>query len=246
MNKKWKQAFSQAFEAPPPTQKEAFLGSLSFPKLTMGQCFLRQLQYIRKRVWLFTVILALLGFAALGKLPEFAVISSGLKSYGIITALLPLLVLLTACELNRSTIYGMAELEIACRFSLSQIVAARAAILGSLFFLLLALLLAISLLLSPLGVIRMAVYLLLPYLTTCAVSLLLLNRIRGTEGIYVCAAAAFFTSFLYGSIVLSPRLEALYAEALLPGGLAVCLALALLILTQLKKITKTLEVALWN
>lgn len=141
MNKKLKRALEAGFDAPKPVDKERFLKTLRYPKISYLDFLFRQLFYIRKRVWVLSAMIVLIGWAAafLSPLPIHWPTES--EKVWIVSAILPFLALLTATEIYRSSLNRMAELEISCRFSLSQIIVARTTLLGGGNFIILALLL---------------------------------------------------------------------------------------------------------
>lgn len=244
MNRKLKNALRSAFEAPEPVDKKRFLESLRYPKTTRRDFFLSQLGYIRKRIWALSVLIVLTGWAAAFLSPLSANWHIEGEKIWIVSALLPFLALLTATEIYRSAFYRMAELEISCRFSLPQIIIARTAILGGGNFLVLAMLLTFISRVSPYGLLQTATYLLAPYLITCGVCLLILNKIRGGESIYGCAVATCFVSMT--NVIFSMTMQVLYSNAFLTCWLLVFAAGALLVGLQIRRLLKQTEDRTWN
>ena len=244
MNKKLINGLQEAFEVPPPVDKERFLKNLPYPKSRYRDFFFSQLGYIRKRVWILSAVFVLAGWAV-------AFLSPGILNWHIeagkvwiVSAVLPFLALLTVTEIYRSAFCRMAELEGSCRFSLQQIIMARISILGGGNISVLALLLFFMNRVSPYGLLRILLYLGLPYLITCGTCLLILNQVHGKESIYVCAAAACIVSMI--NLVLSNMIPLLYTNTHLVSWLFLSAAAILLIGVQTYKLLKRTEGNTWN
>lgn len=189
-----KKELYEAFSPPEPKRKERFLNALPYPELSFSEFVFSQIKYIRKRVWaasalivaaaVFTVCLMSL------KNPKYI----GLPAVWIISSLTPFLAMLTASEISRSNIYGMTELETACRFSLPQLTGARTLILGTVSFAVIAALTFISGIFTPVGIAKAAIYILAPFLLVNGISLAVFNRFKAREGGYISCAAALFVS----------------------------------------------------
>lgn len=112
----------------------------------------------------------------------------GLPAVWIISSLTPFLAMLTASEISRSNMYGMTELETACRFSQPQLTGARTLILGGVSFA------VISGIFTPVGIAKAAIYILAPFLLVNGISLAVFSRFNAREGGYISGAAALFVS----------------------------------------------------
>ncbi|MGG6311399.1 hypothetical protein [Paenibacillus macerans] len=244
MTKRWKDVLQAAFAAPEPADKERFLKTLRYPKISYSDFFLSQFRYIRKRVWALSALIAAVGWAIALSSPLDGHWHAEAGRLWTLSAILPFLALLTATELSRSMGYRMAELELSCRFSLPQIVMARAAILGGGNFLVLALLLTLISQRSSYGLLQAAAYLLVPYLMTCGFCLLIVNRVRGRESLYGCAAAACLVSMT--NVVVGSALRFLYSNAFLGYWLLLFAASSLLIGIQLRYLHKRTEERTWD
>ena len=244
MNKKFKKALQTAFDAPIPTGKEAFLKKLRYPKTTYRDFLLSQFCYIRKWVWFCSALIVLLCIAV-AFLPSnygFQFTESGMAWS--ISALLPFMALLTATELYRSAFYRMSELELCCRFSLSQIIMARILILGGGNFVLLTLILTFLNHASSYPLLQAAVYLLVPYLITCGACLLVLNRIRSRESIYICAFVSCLVSM--ANIICSNMIRLLYSSLYLNYWLILFAISGVFLGIQLRNLLKHMEDKTWN
>lgn len=231
MKKELRYALKDAFEPPNPIHREEFLRNLPLQKKSFGEFLLQQLPYIRKRTWLVSCLL----FAVFFVSPR--------ENWMAIPSLLPFLALIGITELARSSCCRMAELEMSCRFNLSQVLLARMFWLGLCSFPVLLMGLFTVGKLSAFDTAQILLYVLTPYLLTCAASLLVLNILRGTEGIYGCAAVTCMVSISNG---IFQNTDAFYQSNLLIFWLlAACFSAATTIL-QLFIFLKKTEESPWN
>lgn len=187
-NRDWKKMLAEAFEAPSPRRKQAFLKKLRPPGIGYGRFVLTQALYIRKWVWAMSfVVLAVL---LAGRFMDRDVM-------WMLSSLMPFLALALITESGRTENYGMWELEMATRFSVRSVILARLAILGVVHLGVLCLLA----LLCPGegfgGAFRVGVYLLTPYLLTDTGGLWLVRKIRGREGVYAGIGLAVMVGMLF-------------------------------------------------
>lgn len=244
MNKKLKNALQAAFEAPQPVNKGQFLKMLRYPKITYRNFMYSQFCCIQKRVWVLSAAIALAGWFVTFLSPSLMNWNREMDKIWTVSAILPFLALLMVTEIYRSAFYRMAELEMSCRFSLPQIVMARITILGSGNFLILILSFIFVSQVSPYGLLQIVTYLMVPYLLTCCVCLLILNRVRGKESTYCCAAAACFVCIM--NIVLGGMTQLLYSNRYLGYWLLLFAAGILVIGIQMRRLLKKMEDRTWN
>lgn len=224
-----KKEINKACEPPEPKCRDSFLAAIPYPKLTYPEFVLSQICYIRKRIWLASVIILLAGTGTVCIIPD-----SRMLLVWIISALIPLLAVLTAAEISRSDIFGMSEIEAGCRFALPQVIGARMIILGICNFAVIAAAAVISGIFSPFGIARSALYILTPYVSVNGISLAIFGKVRGQDGVYLSAAAALAVS-LAGVILFGK--EKFYDESLANAlTAAVCAAGVILTIAQSKKI----------
>lgn len=190
-----KKELGESFTPPDPKDRDRFLAAIPYPKLTYSEFILSQLGYIRKRIWFASAAIMLAAAGTVCVLPE-----SGMTLVWLLSALVPFLAALTAAEISRSDIFGMSEIESACRFAVPQITAARMLILGVCNFIVIAVLTALSGIHTPLGFARSALYIFTPYIAVNGLSLWIFGRVRGHDGVYLSAAAALAVS-LAGIII---------------------------------------------
>lgn len=225
---KLKKALKNAFTPPTPQGRDRFIKSLSYPKLSYFEFILSQICYIRKRIWVFSAALLMMSIGAV------CVVSRD-KMYAIwiVSAFVPFLALLTASELSRSDMFGMSEIESGCRFSLPQLTVVRMIILGVTNLTVLPIISIILGSSSPFGIVRTALYILTPYIIVNGISLVILNKVSGSDGIYFSAAAAVGVS-LAGA--LSFRKIAVDMHLINTVYLSLCVIGSIIITVQLKKI----------
>lgn len=223
-----KKEIYKACEPPQPKGRDGFLAAIPYPKLIYPEFVLSQICYIRKRVWFVSVIILLTGIGTVCIIP-----ARSMTLVWIISALIPLLAVLTAAEISRSDIFGMSEIEAGCRFALPQVIGARMIILGICNFVVIAAVTVISGVFSPFGIAMSALYILTPYVSVNGISLAIFGRVKGQDGVYLSTAAALGVS-LAGVIIFGKEF---YDER--PANFfmaAVCAAGVVLMTVQSKKI----------
>lgn len=201
-------------QAPNPRRRDGFLAD--GPRLYMGHgsFVLAQAAYIRKWVWVMSVVLlgALADIAA--RWPQDAL--------WVAAGMMPFLALTAAQEHLRSSMYNMTELELSTRFSVKSILLARMGILGSFHLVLLLLLLPFLVLRGQTGLLHTGIYLLTPYLLTTFLSMVLARKVRGRESLYLCFGTAVLVSSLQ---VLGSKAVNWYSEKLFVWWLLALLVL---------------------
>lgn len=244
MNKKMKSALREAFEAPPPVDKERFLKTLHQPGSTYLKFLLNQFFYIRKRVWVFSAAIVIVCWAVTFWSPMLIDWHTEAEKIWIVSAGLPFLALLMTTEIYRSAFCRMSELEMSFRFNLSQIIMARLAISGGGNCVILTVLLIFLSRVSPFSLLQVITYLMVPYLITCGICLLILNHVRSRESLYFCAATACFTCMANG--IASSTVQLLYSSSVLGYWLLLFAFGIILIGIQIRKLIKQTEERTWN
>lgn len=236
MKPEMKKALREAMEAPPAIEKERFLKSFPSADVSQASFILSQAAYIRKRVWLMSVTVFGIGLMGTGLL--------GRDILWIISALMPFAALMAVTENARSMVFGMAELELTCRFSLKSVVLARAALVGGIHLVLLCVLAPVISSTGYAGIWRAGTYMLVPYLLTAWLGLFLTRRIRGREALYACLGAAVLVSGL--NFVLKSSVVRLFEPSAFVWWLT---ALAVLLVFTAYEFYKTMgqtEELSWN
>lgn len=222
-----KREIGEAFMPPKPKGRDSFLKNLSYPKLTYPEFILSQVCYIRKRIWLVSSFVLLIAIGIVCIIPE-----SNMAIIWILSAIMPFLALMTASEISRSDMFGMCEIETACRFSLRQVVGARMMILFICNFVLIAYITVISGIFSPFSIAKSALYMVTPYITVNGISLAVFNNVKGEDGMYFSAAISLIVS-LMGIIASGKNFYAeIHSDIYMIG---ICTVSTALMIVQIKK-----------
>lgn len=233
---KWKNELKKAFDAPIPLRKQSFLHELEVPSISIVSFLLSQLGYIRKRVWCVSILIFILALSSSFFFP--------VDYLWFIAALTPILALTILSESGRSTYYGMAELEMATRFSLRNILLARLAILGLNNLFLLCLLTLISFWHHVLNPLAIGLYIITPFLLTTFSGLLITCKLRNHEAFYYCMGSAVFISF---SLLISRNtIPYIFQENYMIWWLLTAILLCLGIYQKLQLIINQKEEFIWN
>jgi len=233
-----KKELKSAFDAPPPTRKAQFLSQLDYPKASRTQFIISQLGYIRKRVWILSILL-------------FICTLLGIYFYNVPTSLvwgvssvLPFISLVSISEIVRSTTYNMEELEMSCKFSFLEVSLVRLGILGVTNF---TVLIGITLILmgkTDLGLIRLGIYLTTPYLLSCYGSLFAINRLKSRETLYICGGVTAFVSLL--NTLLTMQINEFFSERYWVHWVISFIILAALSAKEIVKLIRKMEELQWN
>jgi hypothetical protein len=188
-----------AFDAPMPRRKDEFLLSINFPKASRIDFFLTQIGYIRKRVWIATLLAAAPALIVL-----YPQITEDLLGFvWVVSSLLPFIALAGITEITRSVSHHMAELEISCKHGFSDIVLARIGILGCADMIMFAVVITTFRIAGNVEILRLVTYLFVPFLLTCSLSLFAWGRLRSRECTYICGGiscgVSILNAFLYNS-----------------------------------------------
>lgn len=236
MNKKLKYTIKQAFESPIPKHKTVFLNQLQITRTSSKEFLISQVGYIRKRIWLFSLMTSI--FMILLFISNFSYI------LWILSAMMPFLALLSMVELSKSMANDMEELELSCRYTLSQVVMSRALILGISNFILLLVGAGCIYLIGQCSLITSILYIFTPYLLTCALTLVSLNFKVGKNSVSICAIIACFVSLSHNFLILTNSVYLLPQYQWIWCG--VCLISLVLLLIQAQKYVKKTEDLQWN
>ena len=223
---------ARAFPGPDPSRKRAFFRGLPAPPVRHGRMLLGQAGYVRPVTWAASLAVFAAALAAGRLAPADAV--------WVTAALTPFAALAAVAERGRSALYGMEELELCTRFGLKSVVLAR---MGAVGLVHLALLTALAAVLADGSFFRTGAYFLTPYLLTDLIGLAAVRRVRGREGLYVCAGAAVLTAGL--ALALHDGADAFAPDAFRWWLLALAVILGLTGREYTKTIKKTEELS-WN
>lgn len=235
MNRRWKQELKQIYQAPEPKEKDAFLARLEEPGTSLWEFLRLQFSYMRK--WNFLLAAGIFGLA----LCAVRYLEPG-QLWGI-SALVPFLALSVAAEGARSVRFGMDELEMAARFPLKTVLAARIGILGIGNLVLLGVIFPFVCRETDVVFVT-GLCLLTPYLLTAFCNLLILRRSRREDGVYFCFGATVLISGMYAVFQIIGISLAYFAEQ---GKWILFLAVfATLAGREVRKTIKQSEEYVWN
>ena len=240
MNKKIISQLKTAFDAPAPTRKTEFLQSINYPKISCLDFILGQIAYIRKRVWILSCLLVTATLFAL----RFFTDDSSLNLIWIVSSLLPFISLITVTEIARSVSYNMAELEMSCRYNFAGIVLTRLGILSCFNILVFA-----PIILSfsgevGFGIFRLAVYLLVPFMLTCSLSLYVLNRLQSGRITYICCGISCFVGIL--NILFTAQYSMAFSDEYFSLWSLFFIILVIFTVGETIKLIKKTEELQWN
>lgn len=240
MNRKLKQKIKLAFNTPKSTKKDEFLQSFTFPKARYSDFIINQIAYIRKRVWFISSILLLIVFCGLRFLPT----DETLKLICIISSLLPFVALVTITEILRSSAYNMIELEMSCKYSLSDIILVRLYAIGGYNVIIFTLILLLLIGKIDYSILQLSVYIFTPFMLSCTISLVVLNYLKIRETAFVCGGTSCFISVL--NITLFNSKQAIFSDEFLLLWYGVFLILLFGTFFQIIKLIKRTEDLGWN
>lgn len=236
MKKELQNMLREAMEAPVPGRKQEFIQSMkkrqSCRRMGYGRFVAEQVFYIGRWGWCTSFGIFLISLF-LGSYTDKNVL-------WVLSAVAPFLAVTFLAEGLRSEICGMAELELATRFSLKSLIFARMAVMGTLHLLLLVFAAFLGYRKGNLPFWHTGVYLLVPYLLTNMAGLYLAKKIRGRECIYGILAAATVISVLPFAIKL------LYREELFIWWLAALAVFSVLAVKEWKENVERWEEYTWN
>ena len=237
MNHKLKNQLHTAFAPPPPIEKDTFLKQLHYPKSNKLDVFITQVGYIRKRLWILSILLIVYIFIELCSLKPTDL------PIGKLSAMLPLLSLLGLGELQKSMSYNMVELEMSCKHHFGEVTLIRLTVIST-FDILLLLLLSFSTNKMGHGGFITLSYLAVPFLASSYLSLWIMNRFASRDTLYICGGATAFVSFV--TSLISNDHPILYTQAFNLVWMAVFLTITILLTLEIIKFMKKTEDLSWN
>ena len=221
MKNRRREQIREVFAAPEPKRRREFFRKIEIEPVSEAGIILRQFQYISKVSWLAALAVLCIAFY----LKRFY--SDSMLS--ITLSLTPFLALTNVFESMRSKYYGMAELEMSCRFSLKSITLIRMEIVGIenlIVGIVLALLIKETLFIS-------IVYLFTPYLLTTYGCLLLSRKSADREQIYFSAGITLLISWFMLVTVNSTRI---YQTQYIGIWVCVIVVLAVMVVKEYRQV----------
>lgn len=236
MNKELKKALHAAFEAPMPQKKQAFMKCVRNSKINNFKFILIQAAYIRKWVWGISFVIVMFSLYCGYFMDKYVLWE--------LSAIMPLLAVSALAENIRSGGYGMAELEMATRFSLRSVVMARMGILGMVHFGVLCL---AALLGHPGGdttLFQTGVYLLVPYLLTDVSGLWMFRKLGRKESLYGVMGLSFVIAAIPG--INRELVQVLFGTEYFGLWLVILLVLCAITISETKKNLERTEELTWS
>ena len=166
--------------------RQAYHDRLLSKRIGLWEFIRMQVRFIGRGLWLSQAVLLV-----------FALVVISLSSISLnemrpmfltISGVVPLIAFLGFPEIMKSYSNGMAEIEACTRFSIRKLVGARMLILGLTDLCCLTIILAASVASSGLPVLRMILYLSVPFNVTCCGCLTVLDHVKNTQSGYYCSA----------------------------------------------------------
>ena len=232
MRCEYKDLLNEAFRAPEPSGKRAFLKNFRPREVSLFEMIWQQAAYIRVTVWLLALLVV--AVAAAGAV-------MGLEStLNAVAMLMPFTAAVAVGEANRSRRCGMSEIEMVTRFSLKSVVLARMTLLGAAALVVLLIAAPVTAMVTHDGTVLTAVRMVIPYLLTMSISLPIersaLGRKTDLSSLAVASVVAFLIYYLsnFGGAAFTGYLEAVGRW----GVLIVIALLALTVMQQWKTINK--------
>lgn len=238
MNNNLKKELKSAFEAPTPTRKQVFLNQIDYPKASQFNFIKAQVRYIRKRVWLLSILLFV------GTLCGLYLSETSISVVWIVSSVFPFLSLVSMTEIARSTSYNMAELEMSCKHSFTEVSLIRLGILGVFNFTILIGILFLFIGKMDFGFFRLGLYLITPFLLNCYGSLFVINRLQSRETMYICGGITGFVSIL--NALFTTQVNNIFTERYSVFWILAFIILTVLSITEIMKFIKRTEELQWN
>jgi len=233
-----KKEIKSAFDAPAPSRKDQFINQIDYPKASRLDFIKSQIGYIRKRVWILSLLLFI------GTLLSSYFSNTPASSVWIVSSILPFISLVSISEIARSTTYNMEELEMSCKYNLLEVSLIRLGILGVTNLAILIGILFLFMGKTDFGIIRLGLYLLTPYLLNCYGTLFVVNRLKSRETMYICGGVTAFVSIL--NTLITSFIDEVYTESYRLFWVISFIILAVLSAKEIVKLFKKMEELQWS
>ncbi len=231
-----RKALQEAYEAPKPQHKKEFIRMLEKPQLSTYSFMLQQISYIRKRVWILSILISALAVVSISYV--------GKEAIWMIASMMPFIALCAITESARSVTYGMAELEMSSRFSLKSIVLARLVIIGVSHLMVFCILVALIGKNAVIPLTRTGLYLLVPYLLSSVLGLWAVRRFQDIDATYLCMVTSSIVCVL--NIALKTMIEGFYEEQKFVWWVIAGIYLMYKVCNEYKKTISQTEELVWN
>ena len=191
--------------------QKAYRGREASARIGFREFLSLQFRFIGKWVWAAQAALVFSVLLAVSRSPR------GMDEMRFLLLILscaaPLLAFLGFPEILKSYSHGMAEIEACTRFSMRRLMGARMLILGLADLCCLTVVLAASAAGGGMPLLRMILYLFVPFNVTCCGCLTVLDHVKNRQGGYFCAAVCIFCIALFSRLSLIKK----YYEAAATG-----------------------------
>lgn len=233
-----KKELKSVFEAPIPARKKHFMSQFDYPKASQFDFIKSQAGYIRKRVWVLSVLIFI------GTLTGLYFYKVSASIVWAVSSTLPFIFLASISEIVRSTTHNMDELEMSCKHNFLEVSLIRIGILGVVNLLVLTSILLLFMSKTDFGFFRLGLYLITPYLLNCYGSLFAINRLKSREITYICGGITAFISI--SNALLSMQINDIYTAKYRLFWIMTFIILAVLIVIEITKLIKKTEELQWN
>lgn len=207
--------------------------SLSIPKFRTSnkQFILSQIGFIRKRTWIFQIIilgLLCLGFYKIGTQPPL-----NFRTFFSISILAPLLLIINIDEISRVYNKSMLEIEFSTKNSLKKLLVTRMIILGITDCVALIIMMIFTGNLINISILRVIMYTLVPFNIVCIGCMKLMKYFKGKELNYACV----IYSVLLMAILLLGRINDLgiYAQDFISSWILMYVITTVIFAFEMKK-----------
>lgn len=207
--------------------------SLSIPQFRTSnkQFILSQIGFIRKRTWIFQIIilgLLCFGFYNIG-IPN----SLNFKTFSLMSILAPLLLIINVDEISRVYNKSMLEIEFSTKNSLKKVLVTRMLILGITDCIALIIMMIFAGNLINISILRVIMYTLVPFNLVCIGSMKLMKHFKGKELNYACVTY----SVLLMAVLLLGRLDDLgiYGQEFISSWILIYVITTIIFAFEMKK-----------
>ncbi|MBC9785803.1 hypothetical protein H1S01_15060 [Heliobacterium chlorum] len=183
-----------------------------YGKITFWELLAGQIRYISPYIWIAQAALLVLVFSLLPHLSRIG--DAQQTAMAVLSTSSPLLALVAVPELGKSLHYQMWEMEMACRFNLQKLILLRLILFGVADLIVITTLLLFSSTHSPVSLIHLGMYILVPFTMANSLYLFILRKVRGKAATAAALSAGIFLSL--GFALLS-RFSDAYAVTTLTG-----------------------------
>ncbi|EKS4343800.1 hypothetical protein [Clostridium sporogenes] len=169
----------------------------SIPKFRTSnkQFILSQIGFIRKRTWIFQILILALICSAFYNIGTENSLS--FETFSLISILSPLLLIINVEEISRVYYKSMLEIEFSTKNSLKKVLATRMLILGITDFIVLIIMMIFAGKLMNIGALRVIMYTFVPFNLVCIGCMQLMKYFKGRELNYACTTYSVLLMLIF-------------------------------------------------